>query len=340
MATDVHHFDEAKLAAYLEAHLAGFHGPLKAEKFSGGQSNPTFLLEAASGRYVLRRKPPGPLLKSAHAVDREFRVIQALQATEVPVAEGYHLCEDDGVLGSMFYVMEYVAGRVFWNPALPELEPSERTAVYAEMHRVLAELHQVNVEAVGLSDFGRPGNYFARQVGRWSKQYRASETESIEPMERLMEWLPANMPEDDGRVGLIHGDYRLDNFIFHPDQPRAVGLVDWELSTLGHPFADLAYQCMHWRMPPDGPIPGLGGLDRTSLGIPTEPEYVASYCQRMNIADIPHWSFYLAFSFFRFAAIAQGVRKRALDGTASSDRAVEVGKLARPFAKMGWELVG
>ncbi|MDX1594615.1 MAG: phosphotransferase [Gammaproteobacteria bacterium] len=332
--------DTARLAAYLEAHVPGFRGPLSAEKFAGGQSNPTYLVEAASGRYVLRRKPPGELLKSAHAVDREFRVLEALHGGSVPVAKPYHLCTDDGVIGSWFYLMDHVDGRIFWNPALPELDRAQRGALYDEMNRVLAALHAVDVAAVGLADYGKPGNYFERQVGRWTKQYRASETERIEAMERLMAWLPDATPADDGRVGLIHGDYRLDNLIFAHDRPAILAVVDWELSTLGHPFADLAYQCMQLRLPGDLEVlAGLGGLDRAALGIPSEADYVAAYCARAGLDGIPDWDYYLAFSFFRFSAILQGIRKRALDGNASSKLAHDYGALARPLAEMGWAVV-
>ncbi|NIB43088.1 phosphotransferase family protein [Pseudomaricurvus alkylphenolicus] len=332
-------FDAAALAAYLEQQVEGFKGPLTAEKFAGGQSNPTFLIVAASGKYVLRRKPPGELLKSAHAVDREFRVMAALANTDVPVARAYHLCENDSIIGSMFYLMEFIDGRVMWDPALPEASNEERTAIYDEMNRVLAALHSVNIDAVGLSDYGKPGNYFERQVGRWTKQYRAAQTEAIPEMEKLMEWLPANMPDDDGRVALAHGDFRLDNMMFHPNEPRVLALVDWELSTLGHPFADLAYQCMQLRMAHGGVMSGLGGVDRSALGIPSEQQYVAQYCQRMGLTEIPHWHFYLAFSFFRFAAILQGVKKRALDGNASSEKALQMGALVEPLAKMAAELI-
>ncbi len=332
-------FDLDKLADYLEQRVEGFRGPLSAEKFAGGQSNPTFMITAASGKYVLRRKPPGVLLKSAHAVDREFRVISALAESEVPVAKVYHLCEDDSVIGSMFYLMEFIDGRVLWDPALPESSVEQRGAVFAEMSRVLACLHSVDIDAVGLGDYGKPGNYFERQLGRWSQQYRASETEAIPEMETLMAWLPANMPAGDGRVGLVHGDFRLDNMMFHPADSKVLALVDWELSTLGHPFADLANQCMQLRMRHNSIMSGLGGIDRAALGIPSEEHYVAQYCERMGLDGIPHWNFYLAFSFFRFAAILQGVKKRALDGNASSDKALKMGELVLPLAKMGAELI-
>ncbi len=335
MSDPVQHLDEKRLTGYLEQHVEGFCGPLRAEKFSGGQSNPTFRLTASSGEYVLRRKPPGELLKSAHAVDREYRVMRALRDTDVPVPAQYHLCEDESVIGSIFFIMAFMPGRVFWNATLAEFDPAGRAAVYQEMCRVLAAIHAVEPASVGLADYGRPGNYYQRQLARWTKQYRASETQPIEAMEDLMAWLPAHLPDDDGRVGLIHGDYRLDNLIFHPEQPRIIGVVDWELSTLGHPFADLAYQCMQWRLPTEGPLPGLGDADRASLGIPTEEQYVASYCHRMGIEGITDWNFYLAFSFFRLAAIFQGILKRSLDGTASSDRALQMGAMARPVAELG-----
>lgn len=330
---------EGRLTAYLEAVLPDFRGPLSAEKFTGGQSNPTYLLNAASGRYVLRRKPPGALLKSAHAVDREYRVMRALRPTDVPVPKPYHLCTDESIIGSMFFVMEYMDGRIFWDPALPGLEPPMRAAVYDEVNRVLAALHRVDVGAVGLADFGRPGSYYARQFARWSEQYRATETETIEPMERLMQWLEARVPADDGRVSIVHGDFRLDNLIFHPVAPRIIAIVDWELSTLGHPFADLAYLCMQWWIPNAGALRGLGGIDREALGIPGETAFVDAYCRRMGLAPIPDWTFYLAFGFFRFAAIVQGVLKRALDGNASSERAREVGRLARPLAETAMRII-
>lgn len=340
MDGNVHAFDEGRLGSYLQRHVRGFRGPLRAEKFAGGQSNPTFHLKAASGDYVLRRKPPGLLLKSAHAVDREYRVMRALRDSDVPVPRMFHLCEDDGVIGSAFFLMDFVPGRVFWDPALPELAPALRRACYDDMNRVLAAIHSVDVSAVGLDDFGKAGNYYQRQLGRWTQQYQASKTEDIEAMEALMDWLANHVPEDDGRVSLIHGDYRLDNFIFHPEEPRIVAVVDWELSTLGHPLADLAYQCMQWRMPAEGPLPGLGDVDRASLGLPTEEDYVAAYCRRRGLGSIPDWNFYLAFGFFRFAAILQGVVKRSLDGTASSARALQMAALVRPLATLGGEVAG
>ncbi|NHN37629.1 phosphotransferase [Pseudomaricurvus alcaniphilus] len=332
-------FDTNKLARYLEANVAGFKGPLSAEKFAGGQSNPTFKISAQSGRYVLRRKPPGELLKSAHAVDREFKVMAALANTDVPVAKAYHLCADDSIIGSMFYLMEFIDGRVLWDPALPGMSNAERGAIFDEMNRVLAALHSVDVDAVGLSDYGRPGNYYQRQINRWTTQYRAAETGTIAEMDRLIDWLPANQPQDDGRVVLAHGDFRLDNMMFHPTQARVLALVDWELSTLGHPFADLAYQCMQLRLSNDSVLAGLGGIDRAALGIPSEEEYVAQYCRRMGLDEIPNWNFYMVFSMFRFAAILQGVKKRALDGNASSDKATQMGALVAPLATMAVALI-
>jgi aminoglycoside phosphotransferase (APT) family kinase protein len=331
--------DTTRLGRYLDNHIDGFSKLRSAEKFAGGQSNPTYLLSADSGKYVLRRKPPGILLKSAHAVDREFRVISALSETDVPVAEAYHLCEDDDVIGSMFYVMSYVEGRIFWNPVIEEVQTVERTAIYDEMNRVLAALHSVDIDSVGLGDFGRPGNYFERQVGRWTKQYLASETETIEPMDELMRWLPEHMPADDGQIALVHGDYRLDNMIFHPTKPEVVAVVDWELSTLGHPLADLAYQCMQWRMPNQGLSRGLANIDTAALGIPTEAAYVDAYCRRTGRDGISNWSFYLAFSFFRLASIVQGVMKRAIDGNASNTTAMQMGKMTRPLAQAAIVLI-
>ncbi len=338
MAT--HDIDTQRLEEYLSAHIPGFRGPLQAEKFAGGQSNPTFKLTSPGGTYVLRRKPPGELLKSAHAVDREFRVMRALQDTDVPVPRMHLLCEDESVVGSMFYVMEFMQGRIFWQPSLPEArDPAERTAFYDAMNATLAALHNVDVDAVGLTDYGRPGNYFERQVSRWSKQYRASELQQIPEMETLMEYLPANMPEDDGRVSLVHGDYRLDNMMFHPGEPRVIALLDWELSTLGNPLADLANQCMAWMLPESGNIAGLAGVDRKALGIPTDEEYVQRYCERTGRSGIDNWNFYIVFSLFRLAAILQGVAMRAEQGNASSAEARERGAMVVPLARMAVDLL-
>jgi aminoglycoside phosphotransferase (APT) family kinase protein len=327
------------LGPYLEANVSGFSGLRYIDKFAGGQSNPTYRLTADSGNYVLRRKPFGKLLKSAHAVEREFRVMQALAATDVPVPRMLHLCEDDDVIGATFFIMDFIHARHFWDPSLPELDNAHRTAIYDEMNRVLAALHTVDVDAVGLTDFGHPGNYFERQVARWTKQYRASETDTIEAMDALIEWLPANTPGDDGRVSLIHGDYRLDNLFFAEGSDRITAVLDWELSTLGHPFADLAYQCMQLRMPADSPIKGLAGLDRDALGIPDEGAYVDRYCERTGIGEVRDWPFCLAFCFFRLAAILQGVKKRALDGNASSTKALEYGAYTASLAAMGVGIV-
>lgn len=327
--------DLSKLSDWMKKNVCDFSGPLSAEKFAGGQSNPTFKLSAGDRKFVLRRKPPGQLLASAHAVDREFRVIAALQDTDVPVPGAVALCKEDEIIGSMFYLMEYLEGRVFWDPVLPELNNDERSAVYDDMNRVLAAMHSINVADVGLGDYGRPGNYFERQVGRWTKQYRASETQTVPAMEELMAWLPENMPAEDDRVALVHGDYRLDNVMFHPTEPKIIAVLDWELSTLGNPIADLAYQVMAWQLPRDAGITGLAGIDRKPLAIPEDNSYVTSYCERTGRDEIKHWNFYLAFCFFRLAAIVQGVKKRALDGTASSAEAESRGNLVQPLAELG-----
>jgi aminoglycoside phosphotransferase (APT) family kinase protein len=339
MSSDSHQFDVDKLTRYLEGRVEGFQGPMCAEKFAGGQSNPTFLLRARSGNYVLRRQPPGQLLKSAHAVDREYRVLAALARTNVPVARVYHLCEDREVIGSLFYVMSYEEGRIFWNPALPELPSAERASYYDALLKALAALHDVDVEAAGLADYGRAGNYFERQVGVWTKQYRAAETERLDGMESLIEWLPARCPADAGRPSIAHGDFRIDNLIFHPTEPRVIAILDWELSTLGDPLADLAYFCMCLRLPSNGHIAGLRGQSARELCIPGEREIVDRYCELRGLPPIAHWNFYLAFSFFRLAAILQGVKKRALDGNASSGKALQVGNFAGPLAAMGAALI-
>ena len=316
---DANALDPAVLAPYLERHVPGLRGLRAVTKFNAGQSNPTYLLDAETGRYVLRAKPPGQLLKSAHQVDREFRVMQALAGTAVPVPRVLHLAPEDSPIGRMFYVMTFVEGRIFWDPALPEaIDTDERAAIYDAMNATLAELHDIDAGTIGLADFGRPGSYFERQLQRWTSQYRASETDVVADMDGLIAWLEANVAPDDGRVGLVHGDYRLDNMIFAHGAPRIVAVLDWELSTLGHPFADLAYQCMQWRLPHASGFRGLAGLDRRSLGLPSEEAYVEAYCRRRNIGAIGHWTFFLAFSFFRLAAICQGVYRRALDGNASN----------------------
>jgi aminoglycoside phosphotransferase (APT) family kinase protein len=337
--TDPHSLPLAALTAHLQQQLPGFRGPLAASKFPGGQSNPTYRLEAGSGCYVLRRKPAGTLLASAHAVDREFRVLQALHGRGVPVAAPRYLCRDDSVIGSMFYVMEHVEGRIFWDPALPDVDATERAAIYAELMRVLAAIHAVDVEAAGLSDYGRPGDYFRRQLARWSTQYRASETAPVAAMERLIAALPARCPADDGETALVHGDFRIDNLIFHPTEPRVLAVVDWELSTLGHPLADLGYFCMALRLPRNPVIPGLAGIDRAALGIPDEPALLARYAAASGRGLPPDWNFVLAFSFFRLAAIAQGVAARARQGNASNERAAQAGRMVEDLAASGAALL-
>jgi len=324
----VHDLDGEVLAPYLEAHVPGFRSLRSIRKFSAGQSNPTYLLEAQSGRYVLRAKPPGELLKSAHQVDREYRVMKALRGSGVPVPEVLHLSGEDSPIGRMFFIMAFIEGRIFWDPALPELTSNEERARASDaMNEVLATLHGVNVAALGLSDFGRPGSYFERQLARWSQQYRASETGTVADMEMLIGWLERHLVPNDGLVSLVHGDYRLDNMIFAANLPKVIAVLDWELSTLGHPYADLAYQCMQWRLPHRSVFRGLGGVDRTTLGLPSEASYVARYCERRGIGGIDHWVFYIAFSFFRLAAICQGVYKRSLDGNASNpERAKTLGE--------------
>ena len=334
---DAHRFDVGALESYLQRYVAGFRGPLAVRQFKGGQSNPTFLLTAGDRRYVMRKKPPGKLLASAHQVDREYRVIKALAETDVPVAKVYALCEDDGVIGSAFYVMECVDGRIFRDPQLPGLSRDERAAVYDEMNDVLARLHRVDYAAVGLADYGKPGNYFERQIGRWTKQYQAAQTDQVEAMENLIAWLPAHVPPGD-ETCIVHGDFRLENSIFHPTEPRMLAMLDWELSTLGHPLADLAYNCLLYHM--NSPTQGsLVDLDFAALGIPTEQEYVAAYCRRTGRPDVTHWDFYLAFSLFRLASIAQGVYKRGLDGNASSEMATTYGMICQLLASLAWGMV-
>jgi aminoglycoside phosphotransferase (APT) family kinase protein len=327
--------DTRALDAWASAHVEGFVGPSRAKKFNTGQSNPTYLIETPAARYVLRRKPPGRLLKSAHMVEREYRVMRALGGQGFPAPRMRGLCEDESVIGSVFFLMDFVEGRIFWDPALPELTREERAAVYDEQNATLVKLQKIDLAAAGLADYGKPGNYFQRQWQRWSEQYRASETAEVAEMDRLIDWLGANLPPDDGRVSLVHGDYRIDNMMFDPQAPRLVAVLDWELSTLGHPSADLAYQCMQWRLPNMGESRGLADVDRKALGIPTEEEYVALYCQRMGLSEVPHWSFLIAFNFFRIAAIVQGVYKRALDGNASNpERGIKMGAAVPMMAKL------
>ena len=332
--------DASALDKWAKAHIEGWRGPSAVRKFATGQSNPTYLIEAASGRYVLRRKPSGKLLKSAHMIEREFRVLKALEGVGYPAPQALALCEDEGVIGTAFYLMAHVEGRIFWNPALPELDRADRRSIYEAMNEGLAKLHAIDVAAAGLADYGKPGSYFARQYQRWTDQYRASETARIEDMERLIAWLKDKVPADDGRVALVHGDWRIDNMIFDARSPRLLAVLDWELSTLGHPFADLAYQCKQWRIPNAGLLRGLGGLDAAALGIPTETEYVAAYCRRMGLERVPDWSFLIAFSFFRIIAIAQGVYKRSLDGNASDpERARQFGQAVPMMARLAMEAV-
>jgi aminoglycoside phosphotransferase (APT) family kinase protein len=339
-----HAFDVAALEAYLAPRLAGFAGPLSVTQFKGGQSNPTFLLRTPARAWVMRSKP-GPaakLLPSAHAIEREFRVMGALAGTDVPVARMELLCDDEAVIGRAFYVMQYVEGRVLWDQSLPGMTHAERGAIYAEMNRVIAALHRVDIGAAGLSDYGKPGNYFDRQIGRWSKQYLASQTETIDEMDRLLQWLPAHVPagaRDAAEVAVVHGDFRLDNLIFDRDAPRVLAVLDWELSTLGHPLADFSYHCMAWHIPP-GTFRGIGGLDHAALGIPSERDYVRRYCERTGRADpdavMADWNFYLAYNLFRLASITQGIAKRVVDGTAASAQARATGAATRPLAEMAW----
>ena len=336
---DQHAFDTARLAAWMQAHIDGFAGPIEVSQFAGGQSNPTFLVQSATHRYVLRRKPPGKLLPSAHAVDREYRVITALANSQVPVAKAYALCEDTSVIGTAFYVMDYVEGRLFWNAALPEVTPPDRRAIYEEMTRVIAALHTVDYAAAGLADYGKAGHYVERQVSRWTQQYRAAQTETIDAMERLIEWLPQHIPDDE-ETCIVHGDFRLDNAIFHPSEPKILAVLDWELSTLGHPLVDLAYFCMRYHLSADQFL-GLAGLDVAALEIPGEAECVADYCRRRGRPPVAprEWTYYLAFNMFRLTGILQGVLARAIQGNASSATALEAGRRARPLAEQGWALV-
>jgi len=343
---DSHAFDIAALQAHLQAALPGFAGPLQVEQFKGGQSNPTYKLVTPTQSYVMRSKP-GPvarLLPSAHAIEREFAVMGGLYGTDVPVPRMHLLCDDESIIGRAFYVMEFVEGRVLWEQSLPAFDKPGRAAIYDEMNRVIAALHNVDVKAAGLEAYGKPGNYFERQIGRWTKQYQASVTQPIDAMDRLIEWLPAHIPasaRDESQVSVVHGDYRLDNLVFHPSEPRVVAVLDWELSTLGHPLADFSYHCMSWHIPP-GSFRGLGGVDLASLGIPDEKSYVRLYCERTGRPDpeavMSDWNFYLAYNMFRLAGILQGIAKRVEMGTASSAQARQAGAGARPLAEMGWAI--
>ena len=338
-------FDIAALSAWLLANLPGFAGPLQVESFKGGQSNPTYKLITPAKSYVMRAKP-GPvakLLPSAHAIEREFAVMRGLQGTAVPVPHMHCLCEDESVIGRAFYVMEFMEGRILWDQTLPGMSREERTAIYLEMNRVISALHSVDFAQCGLSGYGKPGNYFERQIGRWSKQYVASQTQPIPEMDQLMAWLPLNIPamaRAEHMVSIVHGDFRLDNLMFHPTEPRIIAVLDWELSTLGHPLADFSYHCMAWHIPP-GAFRGIGGLDVASLGIPTEEDYIRLYCDRTGLTTPEalkvDWSFYMAYNLFRIAAILQGIAKRVEAGTAASAQAVSSASGAKPLAQMAWK---
>ncbi|CAM4189652.1 phosphotransferase [Comamonas aquatilis] len=342
--TEQHTFDTAALSAWLSQHVEGFEGPLQVEMFNGGQSNPTYKLITPGKNYVMRAKP-GPvakLLPSAHAIEREYRVMKGLADSDVPVPHMYALCEDEAIIGRAFYIMEFMQGRVLWDQSLPGMTPAERAAIYDEMNRVIAALHSVKFAERGLADYGKSGNYFERQIGRWSKQYVASVTQPIPEMDQLMQWLPAHMPasaKDESQVSIVHGDYRLDNLMFHPTEPRVIAVLDWELSTLGHPLADFSYHCMSWHIP-TALGRGIAGLDIAALGIPSEKEYIQRYCQRAGVADVAalhrDWNFYLAYNMFRIAAILQGIAKRVEAGTASSAQAKASGDTARPMAELAW----
>jgi aminoglycoside phosphotransferase (APT) family kinase protein len=334
-------FNVAALADYMRQYVEGFDakhaGDLKVEQFKGGQSNPTFKLSAGDQRFVMRAKP-GPvakLLPSAHAIEREFKVMDALNKAGFPAAKQYALCTDEDVIGRAFFIMEFVDGRVLWDQSLPGMSPTERAEIYDEMNRVIAQLHTIDYAAIGLADYGKPGNYFARQIDRWTKQYRASETEKIEAMDNLIAWLPDHIPAGED-TSIVHGDYRLDNMIFHPNEPRILALLDWELSTLGHPLADFSYHCMTWHVSP-GQFRGIAGLDHQALGIPSEKDYIAKYCARTGkTIREEDFNFYLAYNLFRMAGILQGIMKRYVDGTASSAQAKKSGEAARPMAELGW----
>ena len=335
---DAHKFDIDRLEDYMASHVESFRGPLTVRQFRGGQSNPTYLLEAESGRYVLRRKPPGKLLQSAHAVDREYRVISALYGADFPVPRPYVLSEDDEIIGTMFFIMEYVDGRIFWDLDLPNANPEGRAALYDDINNTIAKLHSFDHEALGLDDYGKPGNYFSRQISRWSRQYRASEIDSIRSMDALIEWLPDNIPADDSS-SIVHGDFRLDNMIVHPTQPKIIAVLDWELSTIGHPLADFTYHLMAWQIPKTGiGMPGFKGLDIGALGIPDEEAYTLRYCERTGRSSgIENRNFYSAFNFFRLAAILQGIAGRVRDGTAASAHAEQATAAVLPLADLGWE---
>jgi aminoglycoside phosphotransferase (APT) family kinase protein len=335
-------FDETRLADYLAQQIDDFARPLGVRQFRGGQSNPTYQLITPNRRYVLRRKPPGKLLPSAHAVDREYRAIAALYPTGFPVARPYVLCEDETVIGTAFYVMEYVEGRIYWGPLMPGVSPEERFAVYDAMNATLARLHMLDHEKLGLADFGKPGNYIGRQITRWTKQYLASETEPIPEMNRLIDWLPKHLPSEESST-VVHGDFRLDNLILHPTRPEILAVLDWELSTIGDPMADFTYHLMQWQMPPDISTSGAGSLldlDLPALGIPDMDAYVAMYCRRTGRAGIPNLDYYAAYNFFRLAGILQGIVGRVRDGTAANENAAQSAAAVRPLAERGWHFAG
>ncbi|PCI85293.1 MAG: phosphotransferase family protein [Hyphomicrobiales bacterium] len=320
MSSNLYDFDLAELETYLNDNITGFGTLTSMDKFSDGQSNPTYKLQTANKAYVLRAKPPGKLLGSAHQVDREYRVMNALAASNVPVPQMHHLSTNDNPLGVMFLVMEFIDGRIFWDPALPNATNADRTAIFNQMNNTLAALHSVNIEAAGLADYGKPGNYFVRQTGRWIKQYHASELVANPQIDRIIDWLNDHMVEDDGQISLVHGDFRIDNMVFNTDHPQLLAVLDWELSTLGHGLADLSYQCMQWRLPASAALGGLGGLDRAELGIPSEQDYIGQYLDKCSLPPIDNWDFYLIFSIFRLIAIVQGVIKRSQDGNASDPK--------------------
>ena len=331
-----HELDPGRLEAYLRGRIDGFKGPLTVKQFRGGQSNPTYLLQSPSGSYVMRRKPPGQLLKSAHAVDREFQVLSALHGTGFPVPRPLVLCEDEAVAGTMFYLMEYVQGRVFWDLDLPGLTPAERRAIYDHVNRIIADLHNLDYQKIGLAEYGKPGNYFARQISRWSKQYTASETQKIRAMDELMAWLPGNIPDDDSS-SIVHGDYRLDNMILHPTEPRVIAVLDWELSTIGHPLGDFTYHLMAWQMPDLGiGSAGLLNADLEALGIPSEEEYVGAYCRRTGRDHLPDKDYLIVFCLFRLAAILHGIKGRLARGNASSAHAAQMVERLEPLAELAW----
>jgi aminoglycoside phosphotransferase (APT) family kinase protein len=333
---DGHRFDEGRLASYLTDHLDGFRGPVAVRQFEGGQSNPTYLLQTPQRDYVLRKKPPGQLLPSAHAVEREYRVMTALRETGVPVPVTRWMCDDHSIIGTPFFVMDCVNGRVFRQPHLPGVTPLDRARIYEHMAEVLATLHRVDAGSIGLSDYGKPGNYYARQIGRWGQQYLAAKTDEIASMDRLMAWLPAHIPGGDD-AAIVHGDYRVENLIFHPTEPRIVAVVDWELSTLGHPLADVAYNCLTYHLPPEA-LGLIDNADDDREGMPDEREYVAMYCRHAGRSGIAQWNFYLAFSMFRLASILQGVYARGLQGNAASEFALARGAAARTIADIAWRI--